>query len=148
MSMILDGCKLQGGRRGIRAAILAQVALLVTVGTASAPAHADNGSLYVAPGPTTVITPDMIRRNQEQSQGTTRKLGDLLGSSLSSSSRHATELVVTVQCGHYKSATITYADGSAKTLNLSNAPANQRDMDQAKAAIPILRIVEMGGCDS
>jgi hypothetical protein len=112
-----------------------------------APARADTGSLYVAPGPTTVISADITRRNQEQLGGTGRKLGDIIGSSLKSGTRHATDLVVTTKCGHYKSATITYSDGSAKTLNLSNAPATQKDMDQAKAAIPILRIIDLAGCD-
>jgi hypothetical protein len=111
------------------------------------PAEADTGSLYVAPGPSTVISADITRRNQEQLGGTGRKLGDIIGSSLQSKTNHATDLVVTTQCGHYKSATITYSDGSAKTLNLSNAPATQKDMDQAKAAIPILRIVDLPGCD-
>jgi hypothetical protein len=87
-----------------------------------------------------------MRHYQEQSGGATRKLGDLIGSSLKSPSSHATELVVTTQCGHYKSAMITYADGSAKTLNLGNAPATKNDMEQAKAAIPILRIVDIAGC--
>jgi hypothetical protein len=43
--------------------------------------------------------------------------------------------------------TISYADGTAKTLNLGNAPASQSDMDKAKAAIPILRIVDQPGCE-
>jgi hypothetical protein len=55
--------------------------------------------------------------------------------------------VVTTQCGHYLWASISFADGTAKTLNLGNAPASQSDMDKAKAAIPILRIVDQPGCD-
>jgi hypothetical protein len=55
-------------------------------------------------------------------------------------------LIVTTQCGHYLSAAITYADGSTKTLNLSNAPVSQSDMEKAKAAIPMLRIVDIPGC--
>ncbi|HZE44074.1 MAG TPA: hypothetical protein VE058_09835 [Steroidobacteraceae bacterium] len=89
----------------------------------------------------------MAKRNQEQLAGTGRKLVDLLGNSLKSSTSRATDLVVTTKCGHYLSATITYADGTAKTLNLSNAPASQSDMDNAKAAIPILRIDDQSGCD-
>jgi hypothetical protein len=147
MSIVIDGVKLPAGRNSTRVLFLIRVAVLIAVGAASAPAQADNGSLYVAPGPTTVITPDMIRRNQDQSQGTARRLGDLIGSSLKSPTSHATDLVVTTQCGHYKSAIITFADGSVRTLNLSNAPANQKDMDQAKAAILILRIVDIAGCD-
>jgi len=114
------------------------------IGTAQAD---DTGSLYVAPGPSTLVSADAMRHYQEQSGGATRKLGDLIGSSLKSPSSHATELVVTTQCGRYKSATITYSDGSAKTLNLGNAPATKNDMEQAKAAIPILRIVDVAGCD-
>jgi len=118
-----------------------------TVVAVVATAEADNGALYVAPGPSTVISADLIRRNQDPSGGTARKLGDLIGGSLKSSTSHATDLLVTTQCGHYKSATVTYADGSAKTLNLSNAPVSKNDMDEAKAAIQILRIVDLGGCD-
>lgn len=111
-----------------------------------APAEADNGPLYVAPGPSSLISADVIKRNQDQPGSNGRKLGDLIGSSLRSPTSHATDLVVTTKCGHYLSASITYADGSAKTLNLSNAPASQSDMDKAKAAIPILRIVDIPGC--
>jgi hypothetical protein len=111
------------------------------------PAAADNGVLYVAPGPSNLIAPDVVRRSQEQLAGTARKLGDLIGDSLKSRTSHATDLVVTTKCGHYLSASISYADGTAKTLNLGNAPATQSDMDKAKAAIPILRIVDQPGCD-
>jgi hypothetical protein len=111
------------------------------------PAAADNGALYIAPGPSSLVAPDVVKRNQEQLAGTARKLGDLIGDSLKSRTSHATELVVTTKCGHYVSASISYADGTAKTLNLGNAPATQSDMDKAKAAIPILRIVDQPGCD-
>jgi hypothetical protein len=121
------------------------IGLLLSVSGAM-PAAADNGPLYVAPGPSNLVPADVIKRSQEQLAGTSRKLGDLLGNSLKSSTSHATDLVVTTKCGHYISATITYADGSAKTLNLSNAPASQNDMATAKAAIPILRIVEQFDC--
>jgi hypothetical protein len=107
---------------------------------------ADNGALYVAPGPATLIAPPGgIKPGQDQLTGTVRKLGDLLGNSLSSPS-HATDVVVTTKCGHYRSATISYADGTTKTLSLGNAPASQSDMDKARAAIPILRIVDESGC--
>jgi hypothetical protein len=111
------------------------------------PAAADNGVLYVAPGPSNLVAPDVVRRSQEQLAGTARKLGDLIGDSLKSRTSHATDLVVTTRCGHYLSASISFADGTAKTLNLGNAPATQSDMDKAKAAIPILRIVDQPGCD-
>jgi hypothetical protein len=120
---------------------------LFSVGGAVLPAAADNGALYVAPGPSNLIAPEVIRRNQEQLAGTARKLGDLIGNSLKSPSTHATELVVTTKCGHYLWANISFADGTAKSLNLGNAPASQSDMDKAKAAIPILRIVDQPGCD-
>jgi hypothetical protein len=113
-----------------------------------APAMADDtGGLYVAPGPSTLISSDAVKRYQEQSGVSTRKLGDIIGSSLGSPSNPATDLLVTTQCGHYKSATITYADGFTKTLNLGNAPATKTDVSQAKAAIPILRIEDLGGCE-
>jgi hypothetical protein len=126
---------------------LVRMVLLLSVGGAMIPAAADNGPLYVAPGPSSLISADAAKRSQEQLAGTGRKLGDLLGNSLKSSTSRATDLVVTTKCGHYLSATITFADGTAKTLNLSNAPASQSDMDNAKAAIPILRIVDQFGCD-
>jgi hypothetical protein len=129
----------------VRVALIG-LGLLLSVGGAIMPAAADNGPLYVAPGPSNLVPADVIKRSQEQLAGTSRKLGDLLGSAIKSSTSHATDLVVTTKCGHYVSATITYADGSAKTLNLSNAPATQNDMDKAKAAIPILRIVEQFDC--
>ena len=110
-------------------------------------AAADEHTLYVAPGPNTLISPDVIKRNQDQLSGSARKLGDLLGNSLESKTSRAIDLAVTTRCGHYQSATITYEDGSAKTLNLGNAPASQKDMAQAKAAIPILRIIDEGGCE-
>jgi hypothetical protein len=116
-------------------------------GSAMLPAVADNGPLYVAPGPSNLVAPEVVKRNQEQLAGSARKLGDLLGSSLKSPTSHATDLVVTTKCGRYLSATISYADGSAKTLNLGNAPSSQSDMDKAKAAIPILRFVAQSGCD-
>jgi hypothetical protein len=131
---------------GILRPALIGIGLLFSISGAMTPATADNGPLYVAPGPSSLIPADVIKRNQEQLAGTSRKLGDLLGNSLKSSTSQATDLVVTTKCGHYVSATITYADGTAKTLNLSNAPASQSDMDKAKAAIPILRIVEQFDC--
>ena len=120
---------------------------LFGVGGLILPAAADNGPLYVAPGPSNLVAPDVVKRSQEQLAGSARKLGDLIGDALTSRTSHATELVVTTKCGHYLSATITFADGSAKTLNLGKAPASQSDMDKAKAAIPILRIVDQPGCD-
>jgi hypothetical protein len=131
--------------RNFPASVIVRAGLLLALGAAMVPAQADKGTLYVAPGPTT-LSPEMIKRSQDQLGGTGRKLGDLIGSSLRTSTSRATDLAVTTKCGHYQSATITYADGSAKTLNLSNAPASQQDMDQAKAAIPILRIIDLGGC--
>ena len=129
------------------ARVIVRAGLILVYGAALVPALADSGALYVAPGPTTLISPDVVKRSQDQLAGTGRRLGDLIGNSLKSSTTRATDLAVTVKCGHYQSATITYADGSAKTLNLSNALATQKDMDQAKAAIPILRIIDLGRCD-
>jgi hypothetical protein len=147
MEILIFGAMTRVAPVRLRGVALLGFALLFSVGGAIRPAAADNGALYVAPGPSSLIAPDVIRRNQEQLAGTARKLGDLLGDSLKSSTTHATDLVVTTKCGHYLSASISYADGTAKTLNLGNAPASQSDMDKAKAAIPILRIVEESGCD-
>ena len=121
--------------------------LLLALVAVTIPAEADTGPLYVAPGPSSLISADVIKRNQDQLGGSGRKLGELLGNSLNSPTSHATDLVVTTKCGHYLSATISYADGSAKTVNLSNAPVSQPDMDKAKAAIPMLRIVDIPGCE-
>jgi hypothetical protein len=121
--------------------------VLFSIGGVILPAAADNAPLYVAPGPSNLVAPDVVKRSQEQLAGTARKLGDLIGDSLKSRTSHATDLVVTTKCGHYLFASISFADGSAKTLNLGKAPASQSDMDKAKAAIPILRIVDQPGCD-
>ena len=135
----------RNGRLELRAIALVGFGLFGIGGTIL-PAAAD-GALYVAPGPSNLVAPDVVKRNQEQLAGTARKLGDLIGNSLKSPTSHATDLVVTTKCGHYLSASISYADGTAKTLNLGNAPATQSDMDKAKAAIPILRIVDQPGCE-
>jgi hypothetical protein len=120
--------------------------LCFVLGGAVFPALADQGPLYVAPGPSTVISTDTIKGYQ-RSGATVRKLGDIIGDSLKSPGGHATDLLVTTKCGRYQSATITYSDGSAKTMNLGGAPATKNDMEQAKAAIPILRIVDLGECN-
>jgi hypothetical protein len=134
-------------RNGLRALLLIRVGILLALGAAIVPAKADNSSLYVAPGPSSLISADIVRRNQDQLGGTGRKLGDLIASSLKSPAGNATALVVTTKCGHYVSAMITYPDGSVKSLSLSNAPATQSDMDKAKAAIPVLSFVDIAGCD-
>ena len=129
------------------AGAMLRTGLFLALSAVAVAAAADEHALYVAPGPNTLISPDVVKRGQDQLSGSARKLGDLLGNSLESKASKAIDLAVTTQCGHYQSATITYADGSAKTLNLGNAPASRTDMDQAKAAIPILRIIDLGGCD-
>jgi hypothetical protein len=134
------------GRAGLRALALVGFALF-SVGGTILPAAADNAALYVAPGPSNLVAPDVVKRNQEQLAGTARKLGDLIGNSLKSPTSHAIDLVVTTKCGRYLSASISYADGTAKTLNLGSAPATQSDMDKAKAAIPILHFVDQPGCE-
>jgi hypothetical protein len=121
-------------------------ALLALVSTLSPPAHADDHSVYVAPGPRTIIAPTVVSSNQAEYSGSTRKLGDLIGNSLKLGNTYATDLVVTTKCGHYQTALITYADGSIKSLSLSNAPATKADMEKAKAAISILRIVDVPDC--
>jgi hypothetical protein len=111
-------------------------------------AHADDHSVYVAPGPRTIVAPVNSSPNQAEFAGTTRKLGDLIGSSLKVGSTHATDLLVTTKCGRYQTAIITYADGTVKSLSLSDAPATKADLEKAKAAIPILRVVDMPDCNS
>jgi hypothetical protein len=146
MSRLLIGAMALKARVRLRALAVMGFGLIGVAG-AIFPAAADNGALYVAPGPANLVSPEVVKRSQEQLAGTARKLGDLLGNSLKSPSSHATDLVVTTKCGHYLWASISFADGTAKTLNLGNAPASQSDMDKAKAAIPILRIVDEPGCD-
>ena len=146
MGILIIGAMTRMARANLAPALVG-LGLFFGVGGAILPAAADNGALYVAPGPSTLIAPQGIKRNQDQFAETVRKLGDLIGNSLKSPTSHATDLVVTTKCGHYLYATISYADGTAKTLNLGNAPASQSDMDKAKAAIPILRIIDQSGCD-
>jgi hypothetical protein len=111
-------------------------------------AHADDRSVYVAPGPKTIIAPNIANVSQAEVSGTTRKLGDLIGGSLSLGNTRATDVLVTTKCGHYQTAIITYADGTVKSLSLSNAPATKTDLEKAKAAIPILRVVDAPDCNS
>lgn len=144
MSNHLPGVELRDATNRVRSKPLIDVGFLLALVAAIPLAQADNGPLYVAPGPSSLISPDVVKPNQDQLGG--RKLGDLIGSSLRSATSHATDLVVTTKCGHYLSAAITYADGSTKTVNLSGAPASQSDMEKAKAAIPMLRIVDIPGC--
>jgi hypothetical protein len=147
MDIPMCGASLGKSLSQLRAFILIATGLCSGVGGAALPAMADDGPIYVAPGPSNLLAPQAVRPNQEQLAGTARKLGDLIGDSLRSPTSHATELVVTTKCGHYQFASISYADGTAKTLNLGNAPASQSDMVKAKAAIPILRIIDQPGCD-
>jgi hypothetical protein len=144
MDMLITG---KIPRKRLHVLVLFRIGLLLSAGAAMTPAEAEDGPLYVAPGPSGLVSPDVIKRNQEQLAGTGRTLGALIGNSLRSPTSHATDLLVTTKCGHYLSATVTYADGSVKTLNLSNAPTSQSDMDKAKAAIPMLRIVDLFECD-
>ena len=110
---------------------------------------ADDGhSVYVAPGPKTILAPNVVNANPVGVSASTRKLGDLIGGSLKMGSTHATNVLVTTQCGHYQTAMITYADGTVKSLSLSNAPATKTDLEQAKAAIPILRVEDLADCKS
>lgn len=110
-------------------------------------ANADDRPVYVAPGPRTIVAPNIANASQADVSGTTRKLGDLIGGSLKVGNTHATDLLVTTKCGHYQTAIITYADGTVKSLNLSNAPATKTDLDKAKAAIPILRVEDIADCN-
>ncbi len=146
MGDYLDTLARRAARNCVHSRSLIGIGLLLASLAVTIAAEADNGALYVAPGPSSLISPDVIKGNQDQLGGTGRKLGDLIGSSLGSRTSHATDLVVTTKCGHYQSATITFADGSVKTLNLSNAAASKSDMDKAKAAIPILRFIDIPGC--
>jgi hypothetical protein len=123
-------------------------ALLTLFSAGFSVAQADDRSVYVAPGPRTIIAPNNASVNQAELGGSTRKLGDLIGSSLKPGTTHATDLLVTTKCGRYQSAMITYADGTVKSLNLSNAPATKSDLANAKAAIPILRVVDIADCNS
>jgi hypothetical protein len=146
MSNYLHGVELRDARNRVDSGPNMGIGFLLALLAAIPLARADNGPLYVAPGPSNLISPDVIKPNQDQLGG--RKLGDLIGGSLRSPTSHATDLVVTTKCGHYISAAITYADGSTKTLSLSNAPISQSDMEKAKAAIPMLRIVDIPGCSN
>jgi hypothetical protein len=121
--------------------------LLLALGAANVPANADDkGALYVAPGPSTLLPVDAANHYKDQPGVAGRKLGDIIGSSLKSPTGPATDVLVTTECGHYKTATITYSDGVVKTMTLGNAPATKNDMERAKAAIPVLRIVDQAGC--
>jgi hypothetical protein len=132
----------------MRHAALSVSVFLTLLLTGISYADADNRSVYVAPGPKTIIAPNIANADHAEVSASTRKLGDLIGGSLKIGNTNATDLLVTTRCGHYQMATITYADGTVKSLNLSNAPATKTDLEKAKAAIPILRVVDMPDCNS
>ena len=46
--------------------VIVRAGLLLACGAAMVPAEADNGTLYVAPGPTTLISLDMTKRCQRR----------------------------------------------------------------------------------
>jgi hypothetical protein len=72
--------------------VIVRAVLLLAFSAAMVAANADSGALYVAPGrPTTLVSPDVIKRSQEQLGATNRKLGDLIGSSLKNSNSRATD---------------------------------------------------------
>jgi hypothetical protein len=127
---------------------LSSAVFLTLLLTGITPTKADDRSVYVAPGPKTILAPNVANSAPAEVSASTRKLGDLIGGSLKIGNTHATDLLVTTRCGHYQTATITYADGTVKSLNLSNAPATKTDLEKAKAAIPILRVVDMTDCNS
>jgi len=130
----------------MRKQIQARSVNLIIVAATISQALADDHSVYVAPGPRTIIAPVRTGNDQVPLSGSTRKLGDLIGSSLKLGNSPAVDVVVTTKCGHYQFALITYADGTVKSLNLSNAPATKSDLEQAKTAIPVLKIVDVAGC--
>jgi hypothetical protein len=132
----------------MRHAALSVSVFLTLLLTGISYADADDRSVYVAPGPKTIIAPNIANADHAEVSASTRKLGDLIGGSLKIGNTNATDLLVTTRCGHYQMATITYADGTVKSLNLSNAPATKTDLEKAKAAIPILRVVDMADCNS
>jgi hypothetical protein len=132
----------------MRHAALSVSVFLTLLLTGISYADADDRSVYVAPGPKTIIAPNIANTDHAEVSASTRKLGDLIGGSLKIGNTNATDLLVTTRCGHYQMATITYADGTVKSLNLSNAPATKTDLEKAKAAIPILRVVDMADCNS
>jgi hypothetical protein len=134
----------------MRHLVFSESVFLALLLVGSLPAHADDDhSVYVAPGPRTiVVAPTNSSSNQAENSGSTRKLGDLIGGSLKVGSTYATDLLVTTKCGRYQTAMITYADGTIKSMSLSNAPATKMDLEKAKAAIPILRVVDIADCNS
>jgi hypothetical protein len=132
----------------MRHAALSVSVFLTLLLTGISYADADDRSVYVAPGPKTIIAPNIANADHAEVSASTRKLGDLIGGSLKIGNTNATDLLVTTRCGHYQMATITYADGTVKSLNLSNAPATKTDLEKAKAAIPILRVVDTTDCNS
>jgi hypothetical protein len=79
------------------AGAMLRTGLFLVLSAVAVCAAADEHPLYVAPGPNTLIAPDVIKRNQDQLSGSARKLGDLLGNSLESKSSRAIDLTVTTR---------------------------------------------------
>lgn len=88
MGSPIIGAMTPKARVRLRTVALIGLGLFSVAGTIL-PASADNGALYVAPGPSNLVAPDVAKRSQEQLAGTARKLGDLIGDSLKSRTTHA-----------------------------------------------------------
>jgi hypothetical protein len=52
-----------------------------------------------------------------------------------------------MKCGHYLYAKASYSDNTFKTVDLANQAVNESELDQAKAALPLLRVVDLIGCE-
>ena len=81
MSNYLMRLKLRDAPISLHARAIICTGLLLALVTLNIPAAADNGPLYVAPGPSNLISPDVIKQGQNQVGVAGRKLGDLIGNS-------------------------------------------------------------------
>jgi hypothetical protein len=77
---------------------------------------------------------------------TGQQMGQMLGAALQRQTKRPTDLVLAICDGHYHFATVTYSDGSIKTVDLGDKPSNQTELEQIKAAIPMIRVVDLVGC--
>jgi hypothetical protein len=132
-------------KRIMRSVYAGASSLLLVGGVLSVPALADNGAVTVAPNPFAPGYADTIRLNQGQVSPNGRQMGQILANA--TQNRRPTEIVLTIKCNHFTSATLGYADGSVKSVNMSNLLVDRKELARAQAALPFLRVVE-DGCDS
>lgn len=115
----------------------------VLIGAGGVPANADNTVVVVQADPYAQAFADTLKRNRQQQEETGRQLGQLIGAAFHRPAAHVTEIILVMKCGHYLYATTSYSDSTTKTVDLANLEVKEAELEQAKAALPLLRVVDL-----